>query len=572
MSSDKITIGLYSLQTDKSPGFNDRFLGEVANIKAMKERFTHEANVAGRRPPIFVISMLLIPPHGDYNRSTNPGYEENQSKMLESMRSALDKEGLSDIKLESFYEKPISAEERSYLQGLSARGSCADMIKTHAIISEDNSNRRHLQIDSNTQIHDYRGFYNATFASESAQDKIAGASLNASYYDEHYVSAHNKVVYTVPNSRLAVALRETHLQYCDAHKDDSPSSKEKTEKNSVYSKDFTVGLSEVGLTRRLVIPGDEGERVIYPADMRRPEYDLSRYVVTAVNKSWDIKSKPKPPTEKMLEQIRIPIGDTLCDFASFGIAVKKHTGELYEHYYASGWDETRAEHAENMAREELMHLSNLALDKAIIARFYDEVRNSNISAAPIDGVQVTKEMMLQELANHFPDDMRGNELVRGLFGCSVRELQTDPMRPSLGAYNDFEEARSREKHQELTNIMRRVEQKSQMRLTSVDSHYLHVQQAAIAHEMRTASYKTVIAKQRNLKDNITTIRRNADISKPDYTTMNTHDLEVLRDHYKEKASSPGITSTKKKEFSLEFQHIRAELSNRGDRKPGFGHF
>lgn len=310
MSSDKITISSYSVQTNKPPGFGQDFLNQVANIKAMKEKFTLEAQLAGRRPPEFVISMLLIPVEGDYSPETNPNYMNNQRDMINAMRRALNKEGLNDVAIESFYEKPLSREERSYLQGLSVPGSCADMIKTHAIISEENRNRRHLQIDSNTQIHDYRGFYNATFGSEQNQDRIVSTRLNASYYDDHYVSAHNKVVYTRPNSRFAVSLRETHLQYCDAHKNESSTSLEKTKKNSVYAKDFTVGLSKIGLTRRAEIIRSNTQNkpetaVIYPADMTRSEYDLSRYIVTAVNKSWDPELKPKPPVEKALERLTL---------------------------------------------------------------------------------------------------------------------------------------------------------------------------------------------------------------------------------------------------------------------------
>lgn len=47
-------------------------------------------------------------------------------------------------------------------------------------------------MDINTLIHNYKGLYDSTFGAQNQHDAI----FNASYYDEYYVSAHNKIVYT----------------------------------------------------------------------------------------------------------------------------------------------------------------------------------------------------------------------------------------------------------------------------------------------------------------------------------------------------------------------------------------
>ena len=92
------------------------------------------------------------------------------------MRTHLNAAGLRIVKLEDFYTV-ASETEKSYLNHLEAKGSNADMIKTHALIDERNQDKRHLQLDTNTIIHDYQGLYDATFGRPDS------AGVNASYYD-----------------------------------------------------------------------------------------------------------------------------------------------------------------------------------------------------------------------------------------------------------------------------------------------------------------------------------------------------------------------------------------------------
>ncbi|HVT63144.1 MAG TPA: hypothetical protein VHD33_06650, partial [Legionellaceae bacterium] len=392
--NDRVTLSLYSMQTNNNLGYHPGAFGQIPNIKAMKDNLSSAARLAGNRPPEFVVSMLLIPDAGNYN---NLSYTENKNALLLKMRQELDAAGLQDVILEDFIALDLSNEERGYLNGLTAKGSCADMIKTHAIIAEKNKERRHLQIDTNTQIYDYDEFYNMTFGAKDNLDKLTDGQLNASYYDEHYVSAHNKAVYTTPNSPLARELRTVHLAYCAAHKDDPASSLEKTKKNSIYSKGFVRALHHLGLTKQTVLPPVDGvSRTIYPAIMERPEYSLTKTIITSVKKSWSALEADKLPAALVLEKLTVSIGDTQCDFASFEIAIKKHVGRLIEHNLSEVRDNhVSANVAEQHAHDTLLSVSNQKIDKAVITRFYDAVMDDEIDGLSLG---VTKEQMVELLA------------------------------------------------------------------------------------------------------------------------------------------------------------------------------
>lgn len=424
---DRITIGLYSTQSGTS--FNPAALREAGNIKRIRNGFAYAAKRAGKEPPEIVVSVLLIPEWDAGNSYSTRRYVKAEEDFVEGMRTTLDTEGLTDVTLENFYEK-ASEDERGYLEHLRARGSCADMIKNHAIISADNADRCHLQLDSNTQIHDFEGFYRDTFNAAEPKDHLV--RLNASYYDIDYVSAHNKVVFTFPHSPFADTLREEHLRYCREHKDDHLSAEpkraeEKSRKNSIYAKDFVVALSRLDLTKRATLP-TEPPRTIFPAIMDRPEYTLTRSVVTAVNRSWgeDVKESTEILTLKRLPPFAV--GDSLCDYASFCIAVKKHTEFLHAHEVAthperSGTGGAASRFDDTEARETLLRISDPVVDKAIIVRFYDQAIREITRSSLSTGAQL-KHMRF--LASYFPDTRRGNKLTQELFGCSVEELIRDP--------------------------------------------------------------------------------------------------------------------------------------------------
>ncbi len=63
-NNDRITIGLYSLQS----GNLDSILGEISNIKLIRNHFRNAASKAEREPPEIIVSLFLVP---NWNKGSN---------------------------------------------------------------------------------------------------------------------------------------------------------------------------------------------------------------------------------------------------------------------------------------------------------------------------------------------------------------------------------------------------------------------------------------------------------------------------------------------------------------------
>lgn len=413
---DRVTIGLYSVQKGKS--FNEKILYEIPNILGIKEKFSLAATERHRKPPEIVVSILLIPDWDQNFTFQSHNYVTAINTLMKHMITHLT--NFNGITVENFYEKPgVSTEEKEYLEGLVAKGSNADMIKNHAIFCEDNKNRSHLQMDSNTQIHDYQGLYDVTFA---ADNQPTVPLLNASYYDKDYVSAHNKIVYTGPKcTDFRNKLCSTHITYCGAHRNDhiNPGNEaEKTTKNSIYSKDFVVALSQINLTVNFERDGKQ----LYAANMNdQLAYTLTKFVVTAVNMSWVMESRP----QEILDAMKLPkirIRDAWCDYASFCMAIKKFTKNLSLHNQV--FDDLAPTLDDTAARNRLLELSNTDVDKAIIIFFYFR------SIKRLMALNNLNDTRAQDTMNHlvelFPRDPRGRDLVNELFSVNVNVLHYIP--------------------------------------------------------------------------------------------------------------------------------------------------
>jgi phage tail tube protein FII len=262
---DKVTISFYSKEIDTQPGYTQNFLAEIVNIKKIRDGLSQAAKKARRDPPEFILSILLIP---DWNRNGNSYNDQtylNKKKFfLEEFTNKVISipkiEDDIDVKvvIEDFINKAsLSPEELAYLHKLKAAGSNADMIKTRAII--DNLNRdKHLQLDSNTVVPSFEELYYKTFEASTQKDGI-----NASFYDEYYISAHNKMIYTTPTGLIATRGRlEIHLkEWCNNHQNDD----EDKNKNSIYSKVFTRALIEIDYVKEFIVQENGRDKTIYPA-------------------------------------------------------------------------------------------------------------------------------------------------------------------------------------------------------------------------------------------------------------------------------------------------------------------
>jgi hypothetical protein len=305
------------------------------------------------------------------------------------------------VRIHDFYtEAHLTKQEKAYLNGLESGGSNPDMIKTRAVI--DNQDCRHLQMDSNTKIADYAVFYKQTFG---AADSAQADALNASYYDSHYVSAHNKVVYTSPGGKMGPALEEFYLQYMQEHQNDADDKGPKL--NNVYARVFAGTMDKLGLSRASVDPTDNWK--FHPANMDQPEYRITSSVVTAVNMSWSSAAATAGVNElKSLPPVQV--GDASCDYQCFTYLLKKYTGNLWQH-------DLGASSTAPMARDQLLAISDKKLDMMILAEFYNNACK----------IYVDHPEKALNLAKMIPNTKHGKALTAALFNCTVAVLYNNPL-------------------------------------------------------------------------------------------------------------------------------------------------
>lgn len=397
---DKVTISLYRTETNDSPGFNNNFKNELANIRKIRDGLINAAIEEKRTPPEIIVSILLIP---DWERENNSYEDEHylikKAVFLEEAKKHF--ESINDVKIEDFYSDcPKTPEERAYMHNLKALGSNADMIKTRAIIN--NADRcRHLQVDSNTIVPSFKELYNQTFNAAEQKDGI-----NASYYDEYYISAHNKMIYTTPEGDIAKKSHlELHLwEWCRAHKDDNNIDQDKNpDKNSIYSRVFTKALREVQYVEEFL--ADSG-KTIYPATLSPKVYWLTDYMVTAINMSWSAERDEGFDELKKLPVVQIG-NDGLFNFQCFLNVIKKHTGDLSVHSEALRLNDSSM--TGELSRKLLLSISNCDLELKATRDFFINVLKH-------------EPKHINELLGFFENTEEGNALTQKLFGCRVKEL------------------------------------------------------------------------------------------------------------------------------------------------------
>lgn len=373
-NTDRITICMYSRENKTPAEFDEQMRNERECIERIRQGFTDAAVRAGKQPPEFVISVQLIP---DWSRADNSYLDpEYLDKKAQFMAAVADNFTSDFFTIHDFYNDipVLSAEEKAYLHNLDSGGCCLDMLKVKAIIS--NEDRQHLQLDSNTLIHNYRELYDTTFGRVKAGSMVADASdsivlglsgvnqldgLNAVLYGHDHVSAHSKIVYTVPGGSIGPALAHCYNEYClvtHAPKDKDQNS------NQFYSSVFSKAMRESRLTTSQKHPTKEryGKKANYaPADMERKEYRITRYVVPAIKQTWRSPLPSSAASKSSLYSHSILIRGIPCDVSVFEYIIRKHTAEIVP----------------DDAREQLLKLSDIELDFHIAGEFYQYIRNND---------------------------------------------------------------------------------------------------------------------------------------------------------------------------------------------------
>jgi hypothetical protein len=410
--SERVTVGLYGVEGKSW----EVALKEIDNIKKIYEGFKAAAKAREKSAPQIVLSAFLIPNWAGGSSFDSSNYNSQRKIFLTKLQKGLHEKGLSGVvTLEDFYAE-TSKDEQVYLNNLTARGSNADMIKMHAIIK--NQHIGHLQMDSNTQIPSYQSLYDGTFGRDGLSN--SGVILNANCYDSDYVSANNKIVYTKPESVFAKTLTEVHYAYCREHGEDSATSEEKTKRNSIYSKDFVKALSNLQLAREV----HRKAKIVYAADMSKPEYRLTSLIITAVHQTWKDPATPQVLGDKdqliklydISKNVLVRIGDAICDFASFETALRKYTGQLLLHASLEGGEEG--------AHESLLNISNTKAELYLIYSYLIELAKRLESDREMSLEE--REALMRIVIKYIPDTPRGNKLTNELFGFTVEQLKENP--------------------------------------------------------------------------------------------------------------------------------------------------
>lgn len=404
---DTVTMTLFSRELDNG-SFDRGFLAEKQNVYNLITGLSRAAYYYDQKLD-FVLTVNLIPNwKREGNSYTDPTYLKVKADFLNHVRKHFYYEDLYENPvIRDFYtSSKLTKSEKNYLHQLRSGGINADMMKTRAII--DNADRNHLQIDTNTKVASFIKLYHQTFIAKhcDTQDK-----LNACYYDHHYVSAHNKVVYTAVNGSIAKELTVGYREFIhdnlhnEEHKD--------KDSNALYGILFIETLKKLGLTYDRV-QDNKKNKAYCPARLDRNEYALTDTIVSAVNRSWENTNKQNQFEE--LKQINaMPYGDASFDFSAFLYLVKKYTGLIYLH------DEAVQKYtvSQHSPRKKFLRLADIAEDMNNMSGFYNFV----FAAQPDD--------LLIQLSQVFPNTYQGNRLTQVLFQCSVDELRKGPFRFSI---------------------------------------------------------------------------------------------------------------------------------------------
>lgn len=369
---DVITVGIYRKENTAEINSDDGgakikvgYSQAINDMLTIKQKMDIASSVEGKDFPIFNIFFLLVP---DWSTNRiNPGtepfvhydsesYNQHRNQYLELFRVTLNEcvannddllDGSIQV-IDCLQCGELKLTEKMYMEGLTALGSNADIIKTRAIIVNRDNN--HLQLDSNTKISNFHELYKQTFGAkvsvdafhadvEASQDddlvqsrQLLGA-FNASCYDSSYVSVHNKIVYLVRGSPFIETLEAEYIKYCDMVNalDNEIDKIEAKKKNAIYSKVFAKAAMIVGIARSFAIEiGGDQPKQVYPAklDYSNPAFRLTRYVVTAINQSWK-PGQLRPEGYDLLKSLQgVPFGDACFDYACYEVVKKKLTGIL----------------------------------------------------------------------------------------------------------------------------------------------------------------------------------------------------------------------------------------------------
>ncbi|PJD93035.1 MAG: hypothetical protein CK423_08100 [Legionella sp.] len=366
---DKITICIYFRERDITSGkAYENIPKEVANVRSIQEQFTTAARTTSTRPaPEISVSVLVVPDWEQESSYEKPEYRDNKERVLGCIRDGFAETGV----VVNDFSIGLSLEETEYLRDLNTGSNCLDMMKIKSIVA--NQNCRHLQLDSNTIITDYRALYLQTFSTGEQLDVLQCDALNASFYGGTHVTPHSKIVYTHPHGDLGPTLSTTYQKAIRK-------TVRKGEEGTLYLDGFLNGTRKAGLAI-------EGRRP--SAILTRPEYRITHNVLTVTSQSWS--NEVAVPERLILDLPIKSIHGISCNSNVIESLVKKYVNRT----------------APPGAHADLLAISNVPLEVDIVRQYINQ-------CAPEHAQKVVQLISMDKL---------GNEFANLLFGCNAAELR-----------------------------------------------------------------------------------------------------------------------------------------------------
>jgi hypothetical protein len=316
-----LSVGTFCFycKPDESGVYNvEAFTHELDSAFHLITHLTEQAHSKEETPPHFILQYFLVPAASE-RLFPNVVHEPAAFRMLFDARLESSHMSPELVTLEQLH---INEHDEQYFNRTSRLGdNIIDFMKVSAM--EKHAEDNHLQLDTNSVIHDFKMFYELTFGSDQSKPQFV-----ANVYSRHapYFTFNSKVVYLPAGHNFTKALSThfaKHLSTC-LHK-----------KNQIiYNHVFCEALKEEGFLDR--------HGFIAPSDDNMECLQISKTIFVRVLKTW--REEPGDTTFTELPVLNLTHAshgaDCLFDGACFKNLIQKYSTlllpnvEAHEHFFS----------------------------------------------------------------------------------------------------------------------------------------------------------------------------------------------------------------------------------------------
>ncbi|MDX2346597.1 MAG: hypothetical protein QNK11_07000 [Legionella sp.] len=270
---NRVTFCIYCKLNEKNEYQETHFSEAIEQALAIVDSLKQVAYVRGDNLSHFIFQYFLMPKE---NSSFFPNQEDEEKKfegIFHAHLNTINQEYRSCISIKQLI---LSEHEANYFDCMPrSEGNLLDFMKISAMI--DNAEYNHLQLDTNTVIHDYDFFYDLTFGSDQTR-----AQFVANTYSTRlpYFSVNSKVVYLPKESNFTENLSTNfneHLAFYQTN----------VECLSIYQYVFKKSLRQLGVLDEANFTDFSDETIKF--------FQISKTIFIRVLKSWEKNSLDNSP-------------------------------------------------------------------------------------------------------------------------------------------------------------------------------------------------------------------------------------------------------------------------------------